>query len=386
VENATKKSRVALVRCESYDEAAVLSAVKTGLDLLGGLSFFLKPGEKIVLKPNVLLGYHPDKCVTTHPAVMRAVGKMLQGAGASVLYGDSPSFGSAEMHLKRAQLKQAGDAAGFTLADFDNGVTVSHPGGVLIKQFTVARSVREADGLISLPKLKTHGFQHFTGAVKNQFGCVPGMLKPPYHARLPDPYDFALMLADLNTLLQPRLYVMDGIIGMEGNGPMSGHPIKLNVLLFSQDPVALDATACRIINVDPETVPTSGAGEKAGLGTYRAENIEIVGEALEAFFTPQFEARRTAPLRRRSGPLRNFIKNRISERPVIDQAKCTRCGTCVSMCPLSPKGLNWCGDDHTQPPFFEYDRCIRCFCCQETCPEGAITVRTPPVGKLIRRI
>jgi len=380
------KSRVALVRCESYDEAEVGAAVKRGLDLLGGPAAFVKPGEKIVLKPNVLIGTHPDKCVTTHPAVFVAVGRLLKAAGAAVYYGDSSGYGAAEWHLKRAHLKQAGDAEGFTMADFDNGVPVSHHSGVLMKQFTIARGVREADGLVSLPKLKTHGFMRFTGAVKNQFGCIPGLLKPPYHVSLPDPYDFAAMLVDLNTLLRPRVYVMDGVVGMEGNGPHGGRPRRLNVLLFSTDPVALDATACRIVNLDPEVTPTAEAGEKAGLGTYRAENIEILGDALQSFFTADFQARRAAPARQRPSRLNTLTKNLISERPVIDNGKCTRCGTCIEMCPLKPRGVGWPGDDRTRAPSFDYARCIRCFCCQEVCPEGAITVGKPLLGKLMARL
>jgi len=122
----------------------------------------------------------------------------------------------------------------------------------------------------------------FTGAVKNQFGCIPGILKGQYHVKLPDPYDFAAMLVDINTYIKPRLYVMDGITAMEGNGPRSGKPKQLKVLLLSADPVALDATACRIIDIDPEIVPTAKLGEKANLGTYHKENIEITGDNLDS--------------------------------------------------------------------------------------------------------
>jgi uncharacterized protein (DUF362 family) len=132
--------------------------------------------------------------------------------------------------------------------------------------------------MVNLPKLKTHPLVRFTGAVKNQFGCIPGLLKSQYHVKLPDPYDFANMLVDLNTLVKPRLCVMDGIMAMEGNGPKSGRPQKMSVLLFSSDPIAIDATACRIIDLDPDVVPTSRPGEKSGLGAYHSENIEIVGE------------------------------------------------------------------------------------------------------------
>ena len=380
------KTIVALVRCDTYEEDRVFKAVQEGIDLLGGASVFAKSNEKIVLKPNVLIGTNPENCVTTHPAVFKAVGRSLMEAGASVYYGDSPAFGKAEANMKKSGLKQVADESGFSLADFDAGRPVSHPDGLLVKSFVIANGVLDCDGLVSLPKLKTHPLVRFTGAVKNQFGCIPGLLKSQYHVKLPDPYDFATMLVDLNTLVKPRLCVMDGIMAMEGNGPRSGKPKKMNVLLLSADPIALDATACRIIDLDPVNVPTSKPGEQSGLGTYHAENIEIVGENIEQFFDNKFDVIRTPPVSCTSSRLRTFVKNQICERPVIDEAKCTNCGTCVMMCPVDPKAVNWHTGDTSRPPTYKYDLCIRCYCCQETCPEGAIMLESPLLARLFSRI
>lgn len=379
------RSKVAVIKCDSYDEREVLKAVEAGLELLGGILTFVKSGESIVMKPNVLIGSNPDKCVTTHPSVFKVVGKLFQGAGATVCYGDSPSFGGCGFNMRRARLKQAGDELGIEMADFDKGRAVSHAGSLLIKSFVIANGVLDSDGLVSLPKLKTHPLTRFTGAVKNQFGCVPGLLKSQYHVKLPDPYDFATMLVDLNTLIRPRLCIMDGIMAMEGNGPRGGNARKLGVLLISSDPIALDATACRIIDLPPEVVTTSEPGEKAGLGTYHAENIEILGEEIETLVDREFDAIRRAPVPRSAGRLSTFIKNRICERPVIDMARCNSCGTCVRMCPVDPKAVDWYNGDESRPPVHNYSRCIRCYCCQETCPEGAITVERPLLGKIYSR-
>ena len=115
------RSTVALVRCDTYDDEQVARAVEAGVDLLGGISHFIKPGERIVIKPNVLLGTDPQKCVTTHPSVFKAVGRLLKKAGASVYYGDSPSFGKCESNMKKANLKQAADELGMILADLIAG-------------------------------------------------------------------------------------------------------------------------------------------------------------------------------------------------------------------------------------------------------------------------
>jgi uncharacterized protein (DUF362 family)/Pyruvate/2-oxoacid:ferredoxin oxidoreductase delta subunit len=376
------KAKVALVRCDTYEEGKVLEAVRTGLDMIGGISMFTGPAEKIVMKPNVLIGSNPESCVTTHPSVFKAVGRILKESNTTVYYGDSPAFGKSETNMRKSGLKQAGDELGFLLADFDSGRPVHHKDGVLIKNFTIANGALDADGIVSLPKLKTHGIVRFTGAVKNQFGCIPGLLKGQYHVKLADPYDFSTILIDLNMVLKPRLYIMDGISAMEGNGPRSGKAKKMNVLLFSSDPIALDATACRIIGLDPEFVPTSNPGEKAGLGTYHAENIEVMGEDIASFFDKSFDVVRTPPMRCTSGRLRTFVKNQICERPVIDRSKCSICGTCVKMCPVEPKAVNWHTGDKTRPPSYKYSRCIRCYCCQETCPEGAISIENPFLSRI----
>jgi len=380
-----RQARVALVGCDTYNEQRVYQAVATGIELLGGFTRFVKPGERILLKPNVLFGANPDKCVSTHPAILKAVGRLLQKAGVDVYYGDSSGFGGCETNMRRAGLKAAADELGIKLADFDRGRAVTHQKALLNKRFVIANGALDCDGLISLPKLKTHGLTRVTGAVKNQFGCIPGIRKTQYHVKMPGPHDFATMLVDLTTLLRPRLYIMDGIIAMEGNGPRSGWPKHLDVLLFSEDPVALDATACKIIGLNPEFVPTSEPGEKAGLGTYHEENIELVGEDIESFIDQDFAVVRRPPMAVQGSRWRILVRNWVCPKPTIDTGVCTNCGTCVRHCPAKPKAVDWHTGDESSPPTFKYDRCLRCYCCQEFCPEGAITIKDTLIGKALFR-
>lgn len=376
------KSRVSVVKCDTYDDKKVYKAIKLGVDLLGGISLFVKPEERIVIKPNVLVGVNPQKCVTTHPSVFKAVGRLLREADADVYYGDSSIFGNCETNMKRAKLKHVADTLGIRLANFNKGKIIHHKEALLNKRFVIANGVLESDGLVSLPKLKTHGLTRLTGAVKNQFGCVPGILKSQFHVKMPDPYDFATMLVDLNTLIKPRLYIMDGVVAMEGNGPQSGKPKKLGVLLFSSDPIALDSIACKIINLDPTFVPTSEPGERAELGTYRYENIEVIGDDIAFFIDKNFEVIREPPISAPQGRMGTFIKNRITPRPIINKKRCSNCGTCVKLCPVTPKAVNWHAGVTSKPPTFTYGRCVRCFCCQELCPEGAISINETLLGKM----
>ena len=256
------KSKVALVRCVEYRDDLVYDAVRKGTDLLGGISAFVKIGEKIVMKPNVLIGSDPAKSVTSHPAVFKAVGKILQEAGAKVSYGDSPSFGGCESNMRKSGLKPIGDVLGFTLADFDHGREVSHNAALQNKKFVFANGILEADGVVSLPKFKSHGLTRFTGAVKNQFGCIPGILKGQFHVKIADPYEFGTMLVDINTFIKPRLYIMDGIMAMEGNGPRNGKSRPMNVLIFSTDPIAMDSVACKMIDLIRSLSPPLNRGRK----------------------------------------------------------------------------------------------------------------------------
>jgi len=375
-------SKVALVRCTSYDYPKVLEAVRHGVDLLGGPSALFKPGEKLLLKPNFLAGDPPEAGTTTHYTVFRAMGEVLKADNHPLSYGDSPAFQSPKSVAEKCGVAKQADELGIPLSDFVTPVEVKFPEGRQNKVFTLAKGAVEDGRIVSLSKMKVHAFQRITGAIKNQFGCIPGILKGEYHVKLPNAYEFAKMLVDLNMLLKPALFLMDGVLAMEGNGPRGGVLTPMNVLLFSTDPVALDATVCRMLNHDPSMVPTVQFGGESGLGNWKDADIEIVGESLSTFVKPGFDIPRS-PLRAVApGGIMRAISNLLVPRPVIDPKICIKCGICVNMCPVNPKAVDWHDGNKKNPPTYKYDRCIRCYCCQETCPEHAISLRKP----LIRRI
>ncbi len=378
------RSVVALVRCPSYEAADVDGAVDRGVELLGGIERFAALGESLVLKPNLLVARDAERAVTTHPSVFRAVARRFVEAGAEVSYGDSPGFGRPATVARRAGLTPIAEDLGIALAEFTRGRAVSFPEGDLIKQFTIAEGVLAADGLVSLPKLKSHGLTRITGAIKNQYGCIPGPLKVEFHARLPNVDLFSRMLVDLNRFLRPRLFVMDGIVAMEGNGPQNGTPRLMGVLLFSTDPVALDATVCGMVGLDPALVLPIVYGEECGLGC--ATDIEYVGDPIESFAAPDFDVnRRRASTTGGPGRYSRWARRLVVPRPVVLPQKCTKCGTCVEVCPVSPKAVRFENGDRSRSPVHHYDRCIRCYCCQEMCPEGAIELRVPFLGRAIHR-
>lgn len=370
-------SKVALVKCDSYDYNKVKDAVKKGIDLIGGIKKITNINEKILLKPNLLMGFAPEKCVTTHPAVFKAVAEIFKSNNANVSYGDSPGFGYTSQAAKKAGLVQVAEELNIELADFKNGKEIFFEDGSQNKKFFIANGVLESDAVISIPKLKTHGLMKMTCSVKNQFGCIPGPAKAEYHVKLPSAFEFGKMLIDLDRYIKPRLYIMDGIQAMEGNGPSGGNPINMNILLFSTDPIALDATICRLINLKPELVPTNIYGMETGHGTYLENEIELVGDDFNNFKSNNFKVDRSEINSYKGSGLKNFLSNTLIPKPVIDKSKCIKCGVCINICPVKPNALNWHKNDKTKSPVYNYSKCIRCFCCQELCPENAIFLKKP---------
>lgn len=383
-----RKSQVVILGCDSYNTELVYEKLKKGIEILGGIEKFVSPNERILLKPNLLRGKTPEAGVTTHPVIFEAMIRILKDAGINDLaYGDSPGVGTPQGVAKESGIAKVADQYELPLLEFSHGETVNYYMGEVTKRFEIAKGVLEADALISLSKMKTHGLTRITGAVKNQLGCVYGFNKGASHARYPDVVSFSKMLVDLNRYLQPkaRLFIMDGIQAMEGNGPGSGKVVSMEVILISDDPVALDATFARLINLDPEIVPTNVAGQAMGLGNWEEKNIELLGDSIEAFYDPEFDVVRD-PIdpneASKLGALAN-IRGLLVKKPVVDKSKCVGCGICEKSCPLEHKAIKMVARTRRTYPLYYYNRCIRCYCCQEMCPVGAITVKTPLVGKLL---
>lgn len=265
--------------------------------------------------------------------------------------------------------------------DYSQGIPVTYPEGVQAKDFVIPKELLDADCVISLSKMKTHALERVTGAVKNSYGFVYGLHKAKGHTKYPSADSFARMLIDLNKYISPRLYIMDGIMAMEGNGPGSGDPVPMKVMLMSTDPVALDSVFCRLVHLKPEMVPTNYHGEKMGLGTWKEENIELftpdgvisMDEAIQKYGNPSFNVDRT-PVRRNKWTKIAGALNLFQKKPYIDTDKCIRCGICVKSCPVPEKAVEF-RNGKDKPPVYNYKKCIRCFCCQEMCPAKAIKVK-----------
>jgi len=376
------KSRVVLVPCGTYKPEQVYRAIQKGLDLMGGIGKYVRPDEKVLIKLNLVREADAERAVTTHPVVGEMLARILdEKKYTDISIGDSGGFGSSIRTMEHLGMREELEKYHCRMAPFDEAVRTEFPEGIHAREFMLARDAAEADALISVSKMKTHALEHITGAVKNQYGCVQGKHKAKGHTMYPSAESMARMIVDLNRLLKPRLYIMDGIVAMEGNGPTSGDPVPMHLLLFSTDPVALDSIFARLIYLDPEVVPTETAGAQMGLGTWQEEEIEVitpdgvlpVQEVVEKYGKPDFRVDRRKG--KATGVMNAVtILRFLKPGPRIDPQKCRRCGVCVESCPLDGKALSFSkGREH--PPVYHYTKCIRCFCCQEMCPYKAIYVR-----------
>lgn len=386
-ERKTKKSEVVIIPCSTYEPEQVYQALCKGIEALGGIERFVSKEEKILLKPNFLSAALPEKAVTTHPAVIEGMMRLLSEKGyQKVQYGDSPGHGNCEAAAKKIDLTQAAEKYGIQRANMEEEILVKFPQGTTAREFYFAKGVTEADAVINLCKMKTHALERVTGGVKNVYGLICGYRKAAGHVKYPNASIFARMLVDIHKCVKPRLHIMDGIVAMEGNGPGSGNPTPMNVLLFSKDPVALDTIFCQMVYLDPYMVPTNAQGEAMGLGNCNMKNIRILAtdqagqiqeltlkELQNRFGNKKFDVDRT-------GEKKNFLKlfstamTSISKRPAIRKELCVKCGICVSHCPVPGKALDF-KKGRDQAPVYDYKKCIRCYCCQEMCPKHAIVVK-----------
>jgi len=379
------KTKISLLKCTSYDTKEVFLAVKNSIDLLGGINSFVKPGERILLKPNLLSAKEPERHITTHPEVVRALIKLVKSAGATPVLGDSPGGaikGVSRVWEKTGMLKLAKEE-NVELINFETAGSfirdINHP---LIKSVHISKAVLNCDGIINIPKLKTHGFMIFTGCVKNFFGIVPGLRKAEYHKLAPFPDEFGQMLGEIYLFIKDkvRLNVVDGIVGMEGNGPSSGELRKMDIIAAGADAVAVDSYITELLGFKAKKIQPYEYLKKHNAGEDDVSNMEILGEGqvsrIRDFKFPSNWYINLVP---------KFIVRILTKfiwmKPLIVPERCTSCMMCVESCPVKT-----IIKEPGEKPEVKWDGCISCLCCHELCPANAIELKSSYLArKLIRQ-
>ena len=388
-------NKVYAIKCASYDQ--VNEKMKELLKMMGGIEQFVAPDENVALKANLLVSAEPEKGVTTHPAVVAAIGHLIKSRNAHATILDSPSgaYQYNERTMKRVYkacgMSKAAQEAGIALNFDTSHQAVSFPEGALIQHFDILTPLVEADHVFNLCKLKTHTFMGITGGVKNNFGAIPGRAKPGFHGTLPEPALFAQMLLDLANCVAPSLSIMDAVVGMEGDGPGSGDPIQIGLLLASENPLALDVVASEIMGLAPDHNPIMVEAKKRGVYPHRLEDIELIGTEKAELRIPDFSLPATYAKGKRSsepGILQKIaspiLKKAFSLRPHIKKDVCIACGDCREICPMQVITIE---EDKTNGgkkyAVIDDNDCIRCYCCHETCPQDAIALRKGLLYRLV---
>jgi uncharacterized protein (DUF362 family) len=274
------KSAVSIVKCPNYDEGKVLNELRRAIDLIGGIQKFVGKGNRVLLKPNLLYGRSPEKAVTTHPAIVKGMIQIVREAGGVPFLGDSPSVGSLMRAAGKAGIRAVAEEMECPLVEFEKPIFPPKGGGKIFKHLEIDQAVLEADVLINLPKWKTHSQMLLTLGVKNLFGCVPGPRKALWHLKAgEDRKTFAQILVDVYQAIRPSLTVLDGIVGMEGNGPNSGRPIQIGLILASGDSLHLDQIVCDLLGISRKSLLTNRMAFENGMGK---DKIDVLGERVEA--------------------------------------------------------------------------------------------------------
>lgn len=326
-------------------------------------------GKRVLIKPNVLRASEAKEAIVTHPAVLRAVVEKVESMmPASLIVGDNPglfSYGANEASFQQTGLMDAAKGYYRNIGS-DPIKVVFNPD--FMPSVSVSRAVLEADVVISLPKFKTHGLTVVTGAMKNSYGILPGAQKAMLHKAAGNPERFHELVVEVFRLRPPDLFIVDAVVGMEGNGPASTDLREIGLILASDNAVAMDAVIARMMGCDPGRLRFLQKAKETGLGDYELSSIEIDGELREL---PDFKLPPLGGEAIMNNPaVQEMLHQRTVLRPQADPELCTGCGTCVDQCAVSALSM---GPDNF--PIVDADTCITCFCCQEMCPEKAIALR-----------
>ncbi len=369
------KTKVSIVRCNSYDPQLIQEKVRQAIELIGGITVFIKPGSRVLVKPNLLMAKEPACGITTHPEVVRAAVKLLKEIDCKVFIGDGPSaFGNQADNVdevyERTGIKNVAEEEKVELVKFENKRWR--------KFFPLATWIDKCDCIVNIPKFKTHNLMLLTGAVKNLFGFVWGTHKTELHKKFFNKSDFSKILVDIYEEIKPALNIVDGVVAMEADGPAFGGTLReVNLLFAGTDAVAVDSVLTMIMGLSPSEVLTNKEAASRGLGVSDIKDIEILGESLSAVTGKPFILPSTSWRQKMAPFVVDMIKGFIKYYPCVQYDTCVKCSICVKACPNKAIAMK------NGRIVFDYSKCISCFCCQEFCPSSAIKVKKSAFAKLI---
>jgi len=367
-------------KCQTYDIQTLKDKIaqifsETGFDNK------LSTISSILLKPNLLGAYQPDRAITTHPNIAAAVIEILKDHGIKIALMDNP--GGTVTQKKVYQQTRMADLVKTYAIEIKYSL---HDGIYHFNKktrYTINKSFIDSEAIINLCKMKTHMYTLFTGAIKNFYGVIPGLAKSNLHRLAPNPTKFAEFVVDIYELVKDRVVfnLMDCILGMDGDGPSAGEVKKFGLLIGGENAVAVDYFASRIMGFKPEKIPiTRITAKRQGLNF---SEFSLTGDIADSYLLEncniQKSKRKNRILNMLSVPLKGVIMRFFWTIPYFNEEKCVRCNACVKFCPA--KALTLEQNDAT--PQLDPQKCILCMCCIEICPEQAISLKKSFLGKML---
>jgi len=287
------KSVVAVTRAVSYDADLIEDAVRRQFELLGGIESFISAGERVLIKPNFIAPRKATAAVQTDPAVVLAIAKLLKDAGAKPFVADSSAWKDTAACVRILGLEEPLKKLGVPVMSMDKPKRFKIAGG----HIGISKVALEADKIVNVPKLKAHQQMGATFAVKNMFGCVCGKEKAFRHfSHGRSEEKFSEMMVGIYKLLSPTVNIIDGVIGMEGMGPMSGEPREVGFLIGSRDPIACEMVCCDIVNFNPKELPILQAAKRMEFGCRSDGEIEVVGDEYKEYRCSDFKPAEQSPI------------------------------------------------------------------------------------------
>ncbi len=387
-------AQVSIVSCPAYEPQGCREALQKALEPVGGLDF-VKPGMRVGIKANLVSFMKPESGATTHPVLLSELTRLLKERGAaSVVIGDSPGGLYTAAYVKnvyRATGIHQTEATGAELNMDFSQKEAQFPEAKVAKRFTYTGWLDGCDAIVDFCKLKSHGMMAMSAAAKNLFGAIPGTMKPEYHYKYSNAADFARMIVDLDEYFKPALSIVDGVVGMDGNGPTMGDPKPMGLLAASRSPHELDLVCAELIGLKREDVPTLEAAYERGLIPANWKELDIAGDVDDfrvkdfnnigtkndvVFFGEMLLGEGNNPFKRAFGKV---MQKALSSRPRVAPGECVGCGQCAQICPAKAIAME------NKLPHIDRSKCIHCFCCQEFCPKGAMKVARAPIARLLNK-
>ncbi|MEA2104111.1 MAG: DUF362 domain-containing protein [Candidatus Cloacimonadota bacterium] len=366
-------------KCFQFDLEKIKSAIRN-IFQSQGFSSKLESLDSILLKPNLLGAYDPERSVTSHPIFVAAVIEILKDYNISISIFDNPGGSSKYKDvIQKTGMERVAKKYNVNLLEPVSGIKTfgSDP------EYIISNRFLESEAIINLCKMKTHSYTFFTGAIKNTFGVVPGIAKANYHKLAPNPTNFAHYIVDIYNIVRDKIIfnLMDGIYGMDGDGPSNGKSKNFGVILGSENAIALDFVATRMMGYNPYKIPITTIAAQSN--SINLDEIIFEGDFEPDFILPDVNIktsiRTNLILRSLSAPFKNIIKKFFWTIPEFSEEKCNQCSQCVNFCPVN--ALSW--QEKSSAPVIDAEKCILCLCCVENCPQNAVTIKKSFLSKIL---